>query len=249
MNAVIRRFADAPALTRAALDLVAAAAREAIAQRGRFAMALSGGATPLPLYAAMAREGYGAPPEATLFFFGDERLVPVSDSRSTFGVVAPLLFTPSPVPVGNIHPMPVEIRPAELAAATYEAEVRQALGTAPGEVPRFDLILLGLGPDGHTASLFPGSPALAETAALVAAVPPPTTAAPAVPRLTFTLPLMNAARRVLFLTTAKGKEAALAKALADRPDPAVPASLVRPDGELAWLVDEGQGGVRRDQPK
>ncbi|WP_428561762.1 MAG: 6-phosphogluconolactonase [Solidesulfovibrio sp. DCME] len=239
MNAAIRRFPDAAAMTRAALGLVAAEARAAMAARGRFAIALSGGATPLALYAAMARQGFGAPPESTLFFFGDERLVPVSDSRSTFGAVAPILFTPTPVPVGNIRPMPVEIRPAGLAAETYEAELREALGAGPGEVPALDLVLLGLGPDGHTASLFPGSPALGETTALVAAVPAPTTAEPHVPRLTFTLPLLNAARHVLFLAVAKGKEAALSKALGDRPDPAVPASLVRPDGALTWLIVEG----------
>lgn len=239
MNAVIRRFPGAAALTRAALTVVSDAAREAVAARGRFAVALSGGSTPLALYAAMAREGFGAPFEATLFFFGDERLVPVADDRNTFGAVAPILFTPTPAPVGNIHPMPVEIRPAELAAETYEAEVCEALGAGPGEIPHFDLILLGMGPDGHTASLFPGSPALGETRKLVAAVPPPTTAKPQVPRLTFTLPLLNAARRVVFLVAAKGKETALQKALGDAPDPSVPASLVRPAGELTWLIDEG----------
>lgn len=237
MNAAIRRLPDATALTRAALDLVAAAAREAVSQRGRFTIALSGGSTPLPLYAAMAREGFGAPFAATQFFFGDERLVPVADRRNTFGAVSPVLFTPTAVPVGNIHPMPVELRPAELAAETYEAEVCDTLDAQPGEIPRFDLILLGMGPDGHTASLFPDSPALGETKKLVAAVPPPTTVEPHVPRLTFTLPLLNAARHILFLASAKGKEAALQKALGPTPDPAVPASLVRPtDGDLTWLV-------------
>jgi 6-phosphogluconolactonase len=239
MNRDIRRFAGMDALTAAALDAVREAAREAMAQRGRFVVALSGGSSPLTLYAAMAREGYGAPFEATLFFFGDERLVPVADRRNTFGTVAPILFTPTPVPVGNIRPMPVEIRPAELAAETYEAEIRETLGAGPGEAPRFDLILLGMGPDGHTASLFPGSPALAETHKLVAAVPAPTTIEPHVPRLTFTLPLVNAAHRVLFLAAAKGKEQALQKALADAPDPDVPASLVRPQGALTWLVATG----------
>ncbi|WP_300160707.1 6-phosphogluconolactonase [Solidesulfovibrio sp.] len=240
MTRDIRRFSDAAALTVAALQAVREAAHEAVARRGRFAVALSGGSSPLALYAAMAREGYGAPFEATLFFFGDERLVPVADRRNTFGTVAPILFTPTPVPVGNIRPMPVEVRPAALAAETYEAEIREVLGAGPHEIPRFDLILLGMGPDGHTASLFPGSPALTERERLVAAVPAPTLVEPRVPRLTFTLPLLNAARRVLFLTATKGREQALAKALADAPDPAVPASLVRPgQGELTWLVAEG----------
>jgi 6-phosphogluconolactonase len=240
MTAAVCRFPDAEAMTAAALKTVARMAAKAVDRRGRFVLALSGGATPLPLYAALARQGLGAPLDATLFFFGDERLVPVGDRHSTFGAVAPLLFTPTPVPVGNIHPMPTEIRPADLAAATYEEELREALGTHPGKIPRFDLILLGLGPDGHTASLFPDSPALDEKEKLVAAVPPPTTAVPRIARLTFTLPLINAARAVLFLTTARGHEQALQRALTGGPDPAVPASLVRPeDGKLLWFVNEG----------
>ncbi len=238
MSPRIRRFADGPALTGAALAAVTEAAREAVAARGRFSIALSGGSSPLPLYAAMARQGYGAPFAATVFFFGDERIVPVGDRRNNFGAIAPILFTPSPIPVGNIRPMPVEIRPPELAAETYEAEIRQELGNRDA-IPRFDLILLGMGPDGHTASLFPHSPALGEADRLVAAVPPPTTVEPRVARLTFTLPLVNAARKILFLVGAKGKEAALERALGGTPDPATPASLVRPtDGDLEWLVGE-----------
>lgn len=239
MNTTVRRFPDAPAMTRAALELVTGLAGESLAARGRFVIALSGGSSPLALYAAMAREGFGAPFDKTLFFFGDERLVPVADDRNTFGAVAPILFTPTPVPVGNIRPMPVEIRPGSLAAETYEGEIREVLGAGEPDIPRFDLILLGLGPDGHTASLFPGSVALGETRKLVAAVPPPTTAQPQVPRLTFTLPLINAARHVLFLTPARGKEAVLEKTLGQAPDPTVPASLVRPAGTLTWLVNEG----------
>lgn len=238
MNADVRRFPDAAALTEAALAVVTRAAREAVAARGRFAIALSGGSTPLPLYAAMARQGFGAPFASTLFFFGDERIVPVGDRRSNFGTISPILFTPAPIPVGNIRPMPVEIRPATLAAETYEAEVREVLGGTPDAPPRFDLILLGMGPDGHTASLFPGSPALGETKRLVVAVPPPTTVEPHVPRLTFTLPLLNAARWVLFLAGARGKEEALSKALGQTPEATIPASLVRPQGRLDWFVGE-----------
>ena len=241
MSARVERFADGPGLTAAALALVTAAARAAVAARGRFVLALSGGSTPLPLYAAMARQGLGTPFDKIGFFFGDERLVPVSDRRSTFGAVAPLLFTPAPIPVGNIHPMPVEIRPATLAAETYELELREAFGIGPKEMPCFDLILLGLGPDGHTASLFPGSPALDERQKLVAAVAPPITVEPRVARLTFTLPLVNAARLVVFLTARHGREAALEKALSTSPDPAVPASLVRPRGSLLWFILEDRG--------
>lgn len=238
MTARVRHLPGKTALTEAALEVVTQTAREAIAARGRFVLALSGGSTPLPLYTAMARQGFGVPGGATLFFMGDERLVPVGDPRSNFGAISPLLFTPSDIPVGNIRPMPVEIGPPQAAAQAYEQELRQTIETAPGEIPRFDLILLGMGPDGHTASLFPGSPALDEQERLVVAVPAPTTAEPHVPRLTFTLPLVNAARKVLFLVAAKGKETSLARALAQAPDPAIPASLVRPQGELVWLLDQ-----------
>ncbi|EFL52887.1 6-phosphogluconolactonase [Solidesulfovibrio fructosivorans JJ]] len=239
MSARAKAFPSPAAMTEAALAYVAEAARESVAARGRFALALSGGSTPLPLYAAMARRGFGAPPQDTLFFFGDERLVPVGDPRSNFGAISPILFTPSPIPVGNIRPMPVEITPPAAAAATYEEEIRQAFGAGLGAIPRFDLILLGMGPDGHTASIFPGGPIVAVQDKLVADAPSPSTVQPQVPRLTFTFPLINAARRVLFLVTAKGKEQALRQALTDTPDPAVPASLARPqDGELVWMIDE-----------
>ena len=131
MKARLRRFPDLAALTRAALAEVTGLAREAVAARGRFSLALSGGSTPLPLYAAMAREGIGVPPGSVLYFFGDERLVPTGDWRSNFGAIAPVLFTPSAIPVGNIHPMPADIRPASLAAETYAEEIRAAFGAKP----------------------------------------------------------------------------------------------------------------------
>jgi len=236
MTATVRRFSDTAAMTAAALALATELARAAHGARGRFALALSGGSTPLPLYAAMADQGLGIADTDVAFFFGDERFVPTSDPRNTFGAVAPILFDKGRFPAANVHPMPVDIVPPDLAALAYEAELRAAFGPPLGEIPRFDLILLGMGPDGHTASLFPGSTTLGETKRLVTGASPPTTAEPHVARLTFTLPLLNAARHVLFLATSKGKEKALARALAEKPDPAVPASLVRPQGDLTWFV-------------
>lgn len=223
-------------MIQAALATVGQAVSRAVAERGRCLIALSGGSTPLPLYAAMAKQGVGAPWEAIHFFFGDERLVPVGDRRSTFGAVSPLLFTRAPIPVGNIHPMPVEVHPAERAAAVYEEELRDVFGLAAGEMPRFDLVLLGLGPDGHMASLFPGSPALGQTDRLVLAVPPPTTVDPRVARLTLTVPVINAAREVVFLVSSRGKEQALATVLSDTPDPSLPASLAAPQDGAGWLI-------------
>lgn len=238
MTARVRRFSDEAAMTEAALDFVAEAARQAVAERGRFLLALSGGTTPLPLYAAMARQGLCAPWDRVVFCFGDERLVPMGDPRSNFGAVAPLLFTRAPIPVGNIHPLPVEVRPPARAADVAAEELREVFGLAAGQIPRFDCLLLGLGPDGHMASLFPNSPALAERERLVADVAAPDTVEPKVPRLTMTLPVINAARNVLFLVSAKGKEQALAGALSGPPDPALPASLARPEGGAWWLVRE-----------
>jgi len=236
VNERVRRFTDPAAFFAAGLAAVARAASQAVAARGRFLLALSGGATPLPLYAAMAGKGLGVPWDAVHFFFVDERLVPTGDWRSTFGTVAPLLFLPTSIPVGNIHAMPATLRPAEQAAALYEEDLRGTCGSGPQETPRLDLLLLGLGPDGHTGSLFPHSPALRETNRLVVAVPPPTTAEPRVGRLTMTLPLINAARKVLFLVAGQGKEQALTDVLFGRPDPALPASLVRPQGGAGWLL-------------
>jgi 6-phosphogluconolactonase len=238
MKPRVRRFAGEADMTLAALDTVSRIVGRAVAERGRCLIALSGGSTPLPLYAAMAARGLGAPWEAVHFFFGDERLVPVGDRRSTFGVVSPLLFTRAPIPVDNIHPMPVEIRPAERAAAVYEEELLEIFGLAAGEVPRFDLMLLGLGPDGHMASLFPGSPALDLTDRLVAAVPPPITVEPRVARLTMTVPVINAAREVLFLVASRGKEQALTAVLTGPPDRSLPASLAAPQHGAGWLILE-----------
>jgi len=223
MNPRIRRFASQADMTQAALTLVSQAASRAVAERGRCLIALAGGSTPLPLYAAMARQGLGTPWEAIHFFFGDERLVPVGDRRSNFGAVAPLLFTRAPIPMDNIHPMPVDVQPPERAATVYEEELRDVFGVAPGELPRFDCLLLGLGPDGHMASLFPGSPALAPTDRLVAAVPPPTTVEPHSPGLTLTVPVIKRCPgKFLFLVALPGQGNRLSAAvLAGTPDPAL----------------------------
>jgi len=236
MSGRIQRFTDPTAFFTAGLEAVSRTGAQAVQERGRFLLAISGGSSPLPLYVAMAERGLGLPWEAVHIFFVDERLVPTGDRRSTFGSVAPLLFIPAPIPVDNIHPMPVTIRPAERAAAIYEEEIREVWGGNGLETPQLDLVLLGMGPDGHTASLFPHSQALEETDRLVVPVPPPTTAEPRVSRLTMTLPLVNAARKVLFLVAGQGKEQALTDVMFGLPDPARPASLVRPADGAGWLL-------------
>lgn len=236
MSERLQRFTNPTAFYQAGLDRIKRAAVESVAVRGHFSLVLSGGTTPLPLYAAMASHGLGVPWETVIFFFGDERLVPTGDRRSNFGMIAPLLFFPTPVPVGHIHPMPATIQPASQAAVVYEAEIREACGCGAKETPRFDLVLLGLGEDGHTASLFPHSPVLQEKQRLVAAVPPPTTAKPPVARLTLTIPCLNAAREALFLVAGRDKERIVNETMAARPTPALPASLITPPGGVSWML-------------
>lgn len=219
----------------AAIQIILQAARTAVGERGRFTLALSGGKTPRPVYEAMAHPDFPMPWDYTHLFFGDERNVPPDDPRSNYAMVASTLLSRIDIPAANVHRIPVGEKDPEAAAACYETDIRAALGAEEGELPVFDLVLLGMGAEGHTASLFPGSPVLGETVRLVVATPVPV-ADPAVARVTMTLPLLNAAREVLFLTAGPDKAALAERILAG--DPAVgglPAALVRPAGARVWL--------------
>ncbi|HEX4440672.1 MAG TPA: 6-phosphogluconolactonase [Thermoanaerobaculia bacterium] len=229
----------AAAVARAAAEQIAARAERAVASTGRFTIALSGGSTPKRLYALLADPG--APYRARIewdrihVFFGDERHVPPDDAQSNFRMARETLLDRVPVPAENVHRVLAE-RSAEEAADLYEAELRRAFSLDPGAAPRFDVILLGMGEDGHTASLFPGTAALSERRRLVAAnwVPKFSTW-----RITMTLPVLNAAAAVLFLVAGPDKARPLAAVfgLSSPPD-AYPCQLVRPkSGELLWLVD------------
>ena len=166
-------------------------------------------------------------------WFGDERCVPPGDEHSNFGMARDALFDRLPGGVPDVRRIPGELGP-EAGAAAYEHELRTAFGV---EMPRFDLVLLGLGPDGHCASLFPGDSALEERERLAVGIAR-AGLAPWVPRVTLTLPVLNAAREVLFLVAGADKAAAVARAFAGGPDPGVPASLVAPgDGTLTVLTD------------
>lgn len=226
---------------------VLARAGEAVAARGAFALALSGGSTPRALYALLAdRHGPFAariPWERTQVFFGDERHVPPDHPDSNFRMVREALLAHVPVPAENVHRIRGELPDADGAAAAYERELRAALG----EPPALDLVLLGLGEDGHTASLFPGSPALRERERWVVA---PWVARLGTRRITLTLPALETARQVLFLVTGAAKSAALRRALRE---PAgaepVPASRVRPrGGRLLWLADRAAAASLGPEP-
>ena len=223
-------FADAAALIAGGADFIAASASEAIAARGAFMIALSGGGTPKPVYRRLA--------SATLdwtrvhVFFGDERCVPPDDPRSNFDMAKTALLDHVPIPARNLHRMRGEDVPDE-AAEAYADELEEVLG----EDGRLDLVLLGLGDNGHTASLFPGLAAVTETERTVAAA---YVEVVGMWRLTLTPPAINAAGRAAFLVSGEGKAEIVHRVLQGPSQPVVlPAQAIRPTERPAlWLMDE-----------
>jgi 6-phosphogluconolactonase len=217
----------------------AATAAERIAdvvRRGGRHVALAGGSTPRRAYERLAEMDLDWS-DAELWL-GDERCVPPDHEHSNHRLVEEALVRR--IPAGRrpkaLHRIRGELGPHE-AADAYEQELRAAFGAA-AELPVFDLILLGLGPDAHTASLFPGDPALGERARWVTGVETPGMA-PLVSRVTLTLPVLDAAREAVFLISGADKAEAVARAFGDAPDPDAPASLVRPEhGAQTVLLDE-----------
>ena len=219
-------------LAGAAAHDFATRAREAIDERGRFAVALAGGSTPKAIYEVLARDYANALDWSRVHvFFGDERTVPPDHEDSNYRMAYETLL--SRVPVGSVHRMRGELPPDE-AAASYEEELRAFFGQV--DVPRFDLILCGLGEDGHTLSLFPETAALDVTDRWVVANP---VLKLGTTRLTLTVPVLNASRAVTFLVAGESKAEALKEVLEGDADPrAYPAKLVRPEsGDLTWMVD------------
>jgi 6-phosphogluconolactonase len=235
--AEVQIFPDIAALSSAGAAGFAQAAREAVTVRGRFTVALAGGSTPRGLYLQLAaNEQSGAsrlPWDRIHVFFGDERCVPPDHPESNFRMASESLLARVPIPPANVHRLRGEDDPAR-AAAEAERDLREFFGTGR---PKFDLVLLGLGTDGHTASLFPETEALRESVRLVAANWVPKLNAH---RLTLTLPVLNNAEEIGFLVTGAEKAKVLTEIL--RPSAsgfAHPASAVRPTcGRLLWLVDE-----------
>jgi 6-phosphogluconolactonase len=232
--------ADQAALAQEAARRVVAIAEEAVARCGRFTVALAGGSTPKRLYSLLAAEPYCArlPWRETHVFWGDERAVPPEHPDSNFGMARATLLSRVPIPANQIHRMQAERADLDAAAGEYEAEIAKVFEIRPtDEPPMFDLILLGLGPDGHTASLFPHSHALQETTRWVAPNYIPELKAN---RLTLTAPILNRAAMILFLVSGGEKAAVLRAVLDGPPDPErLPAQLIRPvAGRLLWLVDQ-----------
>jgi len=233
---IVRVSRDADAFADAAAAVFIESSIGSVADRGRFSVALSGGSTPRAVFARLAGDETARLTVSWRqidWWWSDERAVPPGDPDSNFRMAFESLLGHVPIDPARVHRLKGEVEPAQ-AASEYERELRAAFGVSSGEIPRFDLVLLGLGADGHTASLFPGTPAVAERERLVVAND---VQAMRAVRLTFTLPLINRARRVAFLVSGAEKAPILARVL-EGPRGALPAQFVSPDdGELVWIVD------------
>lgn len=207
--------------------------RAAIAERGRFTVALSGGSTPRTLYSLLARDYANFNWSHTFLFFGDERHVPPDHADSNYRMVNEALLSKIAIPAGNVYRVKAENPNADAAASNYEKALRTFFKLSSVEFPHFDLILLGLGPDGHTASLFPDSAGLKEQSRLVIAnwVEKFKTH-----RITFTFPVLNSAADVMFLSSGANK-ADMVKQILEGHSPPYPAQQVQPEGRLLWMLD------------
>ena len=227
MNGRIETLADPSALAERVahwlLDL-------ALAKAGRFSLCLSGGSTPRLLYDRLGEAPFhdSFPWDRTHLFWGDERFVPHADTDSNYRMAREALLSHAPIPLSNIHPIPTEGLTPDDAARRYESELRAFHAAAPAD-PLFDVVLLGLGDDGHTASLFPGTPALEERARWVVSV----IGAKPEPRITLTYPALASSRAIAFLVTGAGKRDILARARGGDRD--LPAARV--EGDVVWFAD------------
>ena len=233
----------------AAATVFERAAIDAVQAHGVFNVALAGGSTPRGLYSVLAGDPRlrGAIPwDRIQFFWGDERHVPPDHPDSNYGMAHEAMFSKVPVRPDQVHRVRAEHSDASIVADWYEAEVCTLLQQT-GSTPRFDLILLGLGADGHTASIFPGTPAASERYRLVMANPIDRFGAY---RITMTLPLINAASLVMFVVTGDSKAEAVRDVLQPNDHAAVlPAQLVRPKvGRVIWMLDSAAGRLLKETP-
>jgi 6-phosphogluconolactonase len=230
--------ADPTALAEAAAERVLA---RIAANRARVAVCLTGGSSPKQLYELLAREAYRGriPWERVHWFIGDERFVPANDPLNNMAM-ARGIFLDRFAPAANIHPIPTNTADASETARRYERELQSFYGAneLDPERPLFDLVLMGVGPDGHTASLFPDDPALQETRRWVVGVPK-AHVEPFVPRVTLTLPVLGSCREMLFEIAGSKKRAILTRLQADKN---LPANRARSAGETVWLVDRAAVG-------
>jgi len=225
---------DAQALAKAAADRVMA---RITANRERISICLTGGSSPKQLYQLLATDRYRSriPWDRVHWFIGDERFVPANDPLNNMGM-ARQIFLDSCAPASNIHPIPTDTVDPEQAARRYESELKSFYGATRLDLSRslFDVVLMGVGPDGHTASLFPDYPAIEETERWVVGVPQ-AHVEPFVPRVTLTLPALDSCREMLFEVSGPDRRTILTRVL-DGED--LPANRVHSTGETIWLVDK-----------
>lgn len=222
---------------------------ETVAKQGVFRIALAGGTTPRALYQYLAGHAVQAniPYQRVEFFFGDERDVPHDNIESNYRMVQRTLLDFLPVELGNVYPMPADRDDLAGGAAEYEATIRRVIPAGPGGVPVFDLVLLGIGGDGHTASLFPETAALEEREKLVLAHFVPVLGRN---RMTFTFPLINAAQCAICMVTGDDKAQVMADIVSDAPNKARhPAARIQPQGTLIFAMDAAAARMSEYAPK
>jgi 6-phosphogluconolactonase len=244
MEPEIRVLDSAEDLAREAASRFVRLANESVKNNGRFAVALSGGSTPKLLFSLLASDPSlrsQVPWDRTHFFWGDERYVPPDHPDSNYRMANEAMLSKVPVPAANVRRVRTELPDAHQAADDYEQTLRDFFGLGAGHFPRFDLVLLGMGPDGHTASLFPDTEALRERSRWVVANWVPKFGSY---RITLTLPVLNNAACVMFLAGGADKAEVLRAVLGNEAGPdKYPAQLVRPvNGKLVWLVNRDAAG-------
>ena len=230
-NKTVEVLTDKPALVERAKDLILSRLQTAIEARDRFTIALAGGSTPKPLYEALSNQSL--PWSKIHIFWGDERYVPATHEDSNQLMTRQAWLDKVDIPDRNIHPVNTTSQDPERDAREYEARLQEVFQTKQGEFPAFDLILLGMGDDGHTASLFPQTEALEVRDRLITVGNKD-----GQPRITFTVPLINQASCVIFLVAGANKRPALKEVFAEQGDEIqYPSRLIQPQGELIWLLD------------
>ena len=235
MKKIVEVLANREELIDRSLGIVLSKIHSAIAERGVCTIACAGGSTPEPLYRALS--GQDLPWDQIHVFWGDERYVPPEHPDSNQKMARLAWLDRVNIPASNIHPMPTGAGDPAADASAYQIELQQFFKASDGEFPAFDIILLGIGDDAHTASLFPGTAALQVRDALVTVGNKD-----GQPRITFTVPLINRARCVIFMVAGASKQPALAQIFAPAADEMTyPARLVQPEGELWWLLDAAAG--------
>jgi 6-phosphogluconolactonase len=235
MNKKVEVLPDISALVARSLELTLSKLSTAIEQRGKFTIALAGGSTPKPLYEAIAKQKL--PWDKIHVFWGDERYVPPDHPDSNELMARRAWLNHVDIPAANIHAIPTLDGNPAISAAKYEQHLREFFNSAPQEFPALDLILLGMGDDAHTASLFPHTAALKVKDRLITVGNKEESQ-----RITFTYPFINAARSVIFVVAGANKRPALAQVFAPVADDLTyPSRLIKPQGELWWLLDAAAG--------